>query len=104
MPCAHGGSCTDGTNAYFCTCGELWAGTNCATRKDVCASFPCQHSAACSDYAASAHLEYRCACGAGYSGFNCAKDIDECVSLPCRNDGLCRTTPQPLSYLYLYHA
>ena len=33
MPCQHGGTCEDGTNAYMCHCDIGYQGNNCETGK-----------------------------------------------------------------------
>ncbi|XP_078485755.1 uncharacterized protein LOC101242992 isoform X2 [Ciona intestinalis] len=85
MPCANGGTCTDGVASFTCACVNGYTGTNCETDIDDCASMPCANGGTCTDGVAS----YTCACVNGYTGTNCETDIDDCDSMPCANGGTC---------------
>ncbi|XP_078485672.1 uncharacterized protein LOC100181677 isoform X2 [Ciona intestinalis] len=85
MPCANGGTCTDGVASYTCACVTGYTGANCETNIDDCASMPCANGGTCTDGVAS----YTCACVTGYTGADCSTNIDDCASTPCANGGTC---------------
>ena len=87
-PCLHGGTCTEGVNAYTCVCAAGYTDTpvgTCLTELDECASAPCLHGGTCFDRVAG----YSCACAPGYFGANCASDRNDCASSPCQHGGTC---------------
>ncbi|MEO8704815.1 MAG: DNRLRE domain-containing protein [Kofleriaceae bacterium] len=84
-PCEHGGSCSNTTSGFTCSCTPGYSGATCATNIDDCAGNPCQNGGACTDGVAG----YTCGCAAGFSGAHCETDIDECAAAPCQNGGVC---------------
>ena len=77
---------------YTCDCAKGWAGPQCATDADECASAPCLHAAHCAESAVDAAVsagEYVCRCTEGWGGLRCERDLDECASLPCPPGGRC---------------
>eukprot|EP00057_Strongylocentrotus_purpuratus_P021779 XP_011676253.1 PREDICTED: fibropellin-3 [Strongylocentrotus purpuratus] len=84
--CQHGGTCTEGVNAFTCACVPGYNGDMCQTDIDDCATSPCEDDETCTDGVNS----YRCAsCNAGFTGPGCSTDIDECHSTPCMHEGTC---------------
>eukprot|EP00057_Strongylocentrotus_purpuratus_P029787 XP_011684261.1 PREDICTED: fibropellin-1-like [Strongylocentrotus purpuratus] len=85
-PCKNGGTCTDETNMYTCTCEAGYTGDECQTNINECMSAPCQNGGVCVDGVNS----YFCLCtGTGFDGTHCENKIDECSSNPCENEGTC---------------
>ncbi|KAI0233189.1 hypothetical protein LSAT2_016581, partial [Lamellibrachia satsuma] len=84
-PCANGGECHNGHNAYNCTCMPGYSGNNCQTDIDECASSPCRNNGTCKDLVG----RYRCSCVRGFTGRNCETEIEICDSSPCKNGGNC---------------
>ncbi|XP_061300211.1 delta-like protein 3 [Pezoporus flaviventris] len=70
-PCANGGTCQDGANAFHCACTLGYGGRRCQERADACASGPCRHGATCYTHI-SGHV---CACAHGYMGALCEEPV-----------------------------
>ena len=75
-PCVNGGTCIDEIGKYSCMCVDGFAGINCQTEINECASNPCQHGATCHDYVNS----YICKCQTGFSGPQCKTNDYDCTS------------------------
>ncbi|KNC77787.1 hypothetical protein SARC_09761 [Sphaeroforma arctica JP610] len=94
-PCGVGGKCTDGVNAYSCSCAAGYsASANKSTCIDTddCANNPC-NAGTCTDQLGG----YVCDCSnTGYTGVNCQEDVDECDQAPCAS-GTCINRPGTFS-------
>ena len=143
-PCRNGGTCSESStevavavNAYRCRCAPGFAngtchdgfisaytdvcamqvGGHCDIDMDECASFPCEHGAACSDSSVNNSISFdafSCACVVGYAsglctfdaieeyralceireGGRCNIDINECASHPCVHGATCTDSAQ----------
>lgn len=79
-PCANGGTCVDGANAFTCSCTLGYAGARCRLRADACASGPCLHGATCYTHF-SGHV---CACPPGFMGPRCEEEVGGPPAAPRR--------------------
>jgi EGF-like domain/Human growth factor-like EGF len=70
-PCANGGTCTDGSQSYACSCPQGFTGDTCETDVDDCAGMPCVNGA-CTDEVDG----YSCSCDDGFFGDNCDTTCD----------------------------
>ncbi|CAH1270697.1 CSMD1 [Branchiostoma lanceolatum] len=84
-PCYNGAACTDGDDAFTCTCLPGFAGEWCGININECDPDPCENGGACTDGVAS----YTCDCAAGFEGAQCEINIDDCDPNPCQNGGAC---------------
>lgn len=63
-PCAHGSTCLDVTNGYYCACASGYTGETCQTEVDDCSANPCQNNGTCVDGLNS----FACQCPVGFRG------------------------------------
>jgi Notch-like protein len=86
-PCLNGGTCTDGTDSYTCTCaGTGYTDSHCQTDVDECeGEAECENGSTCVNDVGS----YHCTCLPGYEGQLCQSNSNECASQPCQNGGIC---------------
>lgn len=74
------------SNSTSCIpCPVGYAGVDCVTDVNECASLPCRNGGTCRDRVNG----FNCTCPAGRSGVLCQTDVNECASSPCRNGGTC---------------
>ena len=80
-PCLNGGSCTNHSSGFLCSCRTGYTGSQCQFRN--CFPNPCLNGGSCTNTSTG----YRCNCMPGLSGNQC--QIDHCSPNPCLNGGSC---------------
>lgn len=66
---------------YQCICPTGYAGINCLTTTNPCASSPCRNNGLCLAF----DNQYLCICSTGFTGLNCDIQINPCLSGPCKD-------------------
>ncbi|XP_016064622.1 PREDICTED: delta-like protein 3 [Miniopterus natalensis] len=87
-PCANGGSCSETSGSFECTCPRGFYGLRCEVSGVTCADGPCFNGGLCVG-GADPDSAYICHCPPGFQGSNCEKRVDRCSLQPCQNGGLC---------------
>ncbi|MBM4378309.1 MAG: calcium-binding EGF-like domain-containing protein [Deltaproteobacteria bacterium] len=118
-PCLNGGTCTDGINAFTCTCAAGFSGATCATAVNPCFPNPCtfggtcmasgngytctlggaggcgvnNNNRQCKNYSTCVDVPasngFMCQYQAGTTGSPCEIDVVECAANPCQNGATC---------------
>lgn len=72
---------------YACSCAAGYAGTQCQTDVNECASSPCENGGTCHDGVVS----WSCTCASGYTGARCQTQLPPgpCASTPCAYGSPC---------------
>ncbi|XP_076399123.1 delta-like protein 3 [Peromyscus maniculatus bairdii] len=87
-PCANGGSCSETSGSFECTCPRGFYGLRCEVSGVTCADGPCFNGGLCVG-GEEPDSAYVCHCPPGFQGSNCEKRVDRCSPQPCQNGGLC---------------
>ncbi|XP_027286292.1 delta-like protein 3 isoform X2 [Cricetulus griseus] len=87
-PCANGGSCSEISGSFECTCPRGFYGLRCEVSGVTCADGPCFNGGLCVG-GEDPDSAYVCHCPPGFQGSNCEKRVDRCSLQPCQNGGLC---------------
>ncbi|CAO2626220.1 Delta-like protein 3 [Lemmus lemmus] len=87
-PCANGGSCSETSGSFECTCPRGFYGLRCEVSGVTCADGPCFNGGLCVG-GEEPDSAYVCHCPPGFQGSNCEKRVDRCSLQPCQNGGLC---------------
>nr|XP_003467216.2 LOW QUALITY PROTEIN: delta-like protein 3 [Cavia porcellus] len=87
-PCANGGSCSETSGSFECTCPRGFYGLRCEVSGVTCADGPCFNGGLCVG-GADPDSAYVCHCPPGFQGSNCEKRVDRCSLQPCQNGGVC---------------
>ena len=97
-PCQqNNGTCFHGECKNTCICAAGFAGDDCESNINECASAPCQNQGNCTDLINS----FTCTCPPGFTGPLCEINIDECASQPCQFNGTCTDGTNSVSFLPL---
>ncbi|RMB98662.1 hypothetical protein DUI87_24880 [Hirundo rustica rustica] len=84
-PCAQGGTCIDGVNAFECICPQQWIGATCQLDANECEGKPCVNAYSCKNLIGG----YYCDCIPGWTGVNCHININDCHG-QCQHGGTCK--------------
>ncbi|XP_065915266.1 uncharacterized protein [Dysidea avara] len=86
-PCDNGGTCTDISDNFTCTCPTPLSGRICEVDlEDNCQPVnPCANNGTCVDMI----NDIMCTCTAGFTANDCSVNIDDCVNITCSGNGAC---------------
>lgn len=87
-PCQNGGTCTENSSSFNCSCPVGYQGHLCQDDIPECDTQPCLNNGTCIELPGS----FSCSCQPGYQGRTCQTDVDECLDNPCGGQGNCVNT------------
>jgi hypothetical protein len=78
----------DGELGFVCDCRPGYAGLNCESAIDECATNLCDPTGTskCLDL----DNKFECECREGFVGRFCETNVNDCASSPCLNGGVCK--------------